>query len=226
MSCITTPGRDTDSIPRALTLCVGLIAALVQPREVSARPVVTAQQRARLDRWEVLEQDRKVPGTEVRMGHSVGIIPDMPEAVLHVLEDIARYRYWVPHCKTSRVVRRRGSDTYAVLETDLPWPVKDAWAYLRFTRTVRKGRSFEVRWWMRNGTLKAFTGVVNIAPWRSDGSRTVVTHQLLLEPNTSAPASTVSRGVKHGAAIFVHRLRMRVTALRKFNKMPASLKRR
>ena len=205
----------------ATTTCAMLLAGA----PVGARPKVTKQQQQQLEKWEVLESSEKVRGSSIMQGKAIGIIPDIPEAVVYVIEDLAKYRFFIPHIKQSRVVRRKGPHTFAVLETDLPWPVKDAWAYVRFTRKKLPGRRYVISWGMRNGTLKSFGGTALIEPWNKQGYYSSITYKLLAEPKTSAPDSQISRGIKHITGLFVHRIRMRLQALRKFKKLPPQLKR-
>ena len=207
---------------------LALLALLVPAGEAAARPRVTKQEEARLNKWEVLEYSEKVSGSKIAMGKAIGIIDDIPEAVVYVMEDVAKYKHFLPRIKGSRVVKRQGPHTYAVLETDFPWPVKDAWAYVRFTRQKLKGRTYVIRWGMRNGTLKSFGGTALVEVWSKKGgvTRTSIIYKLLAEPKTSIPDSKISKGVMHITAAFVHRIRMRLQALRKFKKLPPQLKKR
>jgi len=60
---------------------------------------------------------------------------------------------------------------------------------------------------------------------RKDGAtHSFISYKLLAEPRTSASDSRVSAGVKKATAQFVHRIRMRLTAPRKFKKLPPALK--
>ena len=205
-----------------------LLVVLASASATAARPKVTKQEEARLEKWEVLEYSQMVPGSSVMTGKAIGIIDDIPEAVVYVMEDVAKYKFFLPRIKESRVVKRQGNHTYAVLETDFPWPVKDAWAYVRFTRQKLKGRTYVIRWGMRNGTLKSFGGTALVEVWSKKGgvTRTSIIYKMLAEPKTSIPDSKISKGVMHITAAFVHRIRMRLQALRKFKKLPPQLKKR
>ena len=218
--------RARGAVQAAMMRPVVLLILLAAGGPAWAKPALTADELARLHRWEVLEYSQKLPGSDVMTGKAVGIIPDIPEAVVYVVEDVGRYKFFLPRIKESRVVKRRGTQVSAVLETKLPWPVKDAWAYVLFSRQKLKGRRYVVRFSMRNGTLKSFGGTVLIEAYRrKDGvTHSFVTYKLLTEPRTSAPDSRISEGVRRVTAQFVHRIRMRLTALRKFKKLPAALK--
>lgn len=215
--------------PRSLPLCpkalVPLLVALAlcaPSRPAAAAPGLSAADAAKLKRWEVVAR----PLPELGYARSRGVIPNVPEASLYASLGIARYRFWVPNIKASRFVKRSGPLSrvgYAVVSSKLPWPVRDAWAYIRFRWDNLGGRRYRMSWTMINGTMKRYGGVITIEPWTADAAHSLVTFRLLVEPKSSAPASVIRRGVRQGAALFIHRLRMRVAALRKYKKLPADL---
>jgi ribosome-associated toxin RatA of RatAB toxin-antitoxin module len=209
------------SILTAATLVWVSLGARERP--AWARPNLPAASLQQLEQGKTLEYSQKVPGTGVMMGKSITVINDVPEAVAWVFLDLDKYKYFLPRIKESRVVKRPGWHTFAVVETDLPWPVKDCWAYVKFTRYNKPGRVYEIKWWMINGTMKSYTGHALIEPWNKEGTRSVISYQLLAEPKTSAPDSMISDGVKEVASVFVDKLRLRIQALRKFKKMPKGM---
>ena len=73
-----------------------------------------------------------------------------------MLLDIGRYKSFLPNLKESRVTKKKGTSVYAVVETDLPWPVKDCWVYVKFVRTNKSNGVIELKWGMMNGTMKNF----------------------------------------------------------------------
>jgi len=171
----------------------------------------------------VIEFSQKVKGSNVKMGKAIAVIDDVPEAVLYVLLGLDKYKHFIPRVSESRITKQRGWDTYAVINTDLPWPVKDCWAYVKLTRNDKPGRVYEAKWHMINGTMKEYRGSALIEPWTRDGKRSVLTYRLLFEPKGAAPDSMISNGVRSVASTIVKRIRLRVKALRKFKKMPRGL---
>ena len=186
-------------------------------------PTMGKDQLAQLERGQILESSQKIQGSKVMMGKAVALIPDIPEAVAYVLLDLANYKNFLPRITESRITKRRGGHTYAVFETDLPWPAKDCWVYAKFTRYNKPGRIYEIRWWMINGTMKNYTGSALIEPWAKDTNKAVITYQLLAEPQTAAPDSVISNGVKQVASTVLQKIRSRLQALRKSNKVPNKL---
>jgi ribosome-associated toxin RatA of RatAB toxin-antitoxin module len=189
----------------------------------SARPTLPAADQAKLEKGQVLSYSMKVQGSKVMSGKSIYLIPDTPEAVAHVLCDVEKYKSYMPRVKESRVYKRQGVHFFAVVETDLPWPVKDCWVSLKYTRVDKPGHVIEAKWWMLNGTMKTYTGSALIEPWDKDGKRSVVTYELQADLKTSAPDSMISDGVKEIAGTVVQTIKLRLAALRKYNKLPKGL---
>jgi hypothetical protein len=185
------------------------------------RPVLPSDQMARLTKGEVLEFFEDVPNSPIKTAKAIALFPDVPEAVLYVLFDVGKYKNILPRVKDSRVTKYQKGHTFAVIETDLPWPFKDCWAYIELARQNKSNRTFEVKWWMLNGNMKNYTGSALIEPWDKDGKQSTLTYRFFALPNVTAPDSTISDGVKTVAVTIVKRLRLRLAALRKFNKMPA-----
>jgi hypothetical protein len=213
-------GRDNHT----MTFCrLAPLFALFVASTALARPELNKEELARLEKGDVLQYSEKVAGSGVMRGKAVGIIEDAPEAVIYVLLALDKYKHFLPRVTKSRVVKRKGWHTYAVIHTDLPWPVKDVWTYLKVTRYDKPGRVYEMKWWMLNGTMKQYTGSARVEPWTKDGKRSLLIYQLLAEPQTSAPDSVISDGVKAVASTILKRVRLRLKALRKFKKMPKGL---
>lgn len=189
---------------------------------------LTPTQRERVGRGDVLTFSLPPPkGGGVRIGKAVGIVEGSTEAIVHTLMDVARYKFYLPRIKGSRFVRRADQHTvFGVAETSLPWPARDAWCYFRLTYKALGKRVFELRWTMRNGTMKRYQGYARLEPWDERGDKAIMTYKTLFEPKTAAPDSILSKGVRKAAEMFLHRTRMRVKALVRFKKLPADLQQR
>lgn len=200
-----------------------LTLTLALPVTAHARPTLPAADNARLQRGEPLTYSNRVAGAKVTTGKAIYLIPDTPEAVAYVLTAVDKYKAFMPRVKESRIYKRVGVHMFAVVETDLPWPIKDCWVSLKYTQQNKPGRVFDVRWWMLNGTLKQYTGSALIEPWDKDGKKTVITYELLADLKTAAPDSMISDGIKDVAKTVVQTFKLRLAALRKFGKMPKGL---
>jgi ribosome-associated toxin RatA of RatAB toxin-antitoxin module len=205
---------------RRLPRCLSLLALTLTSRAVAARPSFTPEELSSLDQGKVLESSRNVPGTKVMAGRGIILIPDKPEAVAYVVLELEKYKAFLPRIKDSRLVKKHGYSTFGVVETSLPWPAKDCWAYIKYTREDRPNRTFHVVWSMLNGNMKNHSGEATLEPWNKEGTKTLLTYEMRFEPHTAAPDSIVSEGVRKATSIMIQKIRLRVMALRKFGKMP------
>jgi hypothetical protein len=200
-----------------------LVLALMPGHSWAGRQKLTKDQIAKLEKGELINSTKKMPGTSVTAGQTIAIVEDVPEAVVYVLLAVDKYKHFLPRVTDSRIVKRRGWHLYSVIHTDLPWPVKDCWVYIKSTRYDMPGRVYEVKWWMLNGTMKNYTGVARVEPYNKSATQSLLTYRMLSEPKTAAPDSLISKGVTKVVTTIVNRIRLRLKALRKYKKMPKGL---
>ena len=214
-----TPTRQAVRTGSLFLLCTLLLAA-APARAGTSKPMVTDEMKKTMEEGWVVEYRDKDAGKGVARWTAMGIVDDVPEAVLYVLLSFNKYKHFIDRMKGSRVTKTKGLNSYVVIETKLPWPVQDAWVYFKVTRKHLPGRIFELEFKMINGTMKQYTGWARVEPWSKDGKRSLLTYSLLFEPKTAAPAAAIDRGVWSVTIHLVKRLRLRLKALRKFNKVP------
>lgn len=203
-------------------LCAALLLGPLASPPAAARGGPTAAERKRLERWEVLGAAEKAGARRYR-ATARGLFADAPEAVLFVLVGLGKYKHFLPRVSESRVTRRDGWHTYAVLRTDLPWPAKDAWIYVKATRHYKPGRTYELRWTMLNGTLKHCSGVARMKPYGRGKGRALLTYTVTVELATRAPDAMLLSGLRNTVSTIVHRTRMRLSALRKYGRIPKGM---
>lgn len=189
----------------------------------TARPRLSKSNTDKITRGEVIRFSQKVPFTGVMLGKAIGMIEDTPEAVVHVLLAMDKFKHFLPRLTEARIVKTKGSSVYAMLHANLPWPIRDCWVYTKATRRAKHGRVFELNWKTLNGTIKHFHASALIEPWNKDASKSVLTFKVLFEPETSTPDALLTRGIRHASETLIHRTRLRLRALRKYGKMPSSL---
>ena len=129
-------------------------------------------------------------GGGVKAGRAMALVNASPELLYKVITNVQFYRHFVP----------RMTESYRVapglyhLKTDLPWPVKDAWARVKMKKG-RQGGAYVVTWSMQSGTFKKFEGTAWIQQADHKG-RSILTYQFLAVPKTIAPDALLTRGVK------------------------------
>lgn len=205
------------TLPHAL-----LTALLLLSTAAVARPKLSPEDMARLSK-QTLIYSLDVPGSGVKAAKAIRIIAESPRAVLHVLLDVGSYKHFLPRVKESRVTRKAGAHTFAVIETSFPWPAKDAWVYIDAVTVSKPDGTIETTWKMVNGTMKTYSGHALIEPWTADGKQSVFTYRIQAEPKISAPDSMISEGVKRIVRVTADRIALRLEALRKFGKLPKGL---
>ena len=201
-------------------LLLSLLLTTAPVHAGTSKPTVTDEMRKSMEDGWVVEYRDKTAGKGVARWTAMGIVDDVPEAMLYVLLSFDKYKHFIDRMKGSRITKTRGLTSYVVMETKLPWPVKDAWVYFKVTRKHLPGRIYELDFKMINGTMKQYLGWARVEPWGKDGKRSLLTYSLLFEPKTAVPAAAIDRGVWSITIHLVKRMRLRLKALRKFNKVP------
>jgi hypothetical protein len=129
-----------NAVKRIVTAVVIAIPALLVPGP-------GALARADDEGWEfALQQDgidvytRQSEGSDRVEFRGVVTVPDPPEAVLAVLEEVERYPDWYARCRTARTLERFPPDARIVyMEIDLPFPAGDRDAVVRVERSREPG---------------------------------------------------------------------------------------
>jgi ribosome-associated toxin RatA of RatAB toxin-antitoxin module len=197
-------------------------AVVLTAGPTGARPALDKSIAAKVSKWKVVSFTN-THSSGATKATAIGLFNDIPEALLYLVMEAGKYEHFLPRVTESRVVKRRGDALYAVIHTDLPWPVKDCWVYIRLTRHRIGGRVYEVRWEMLNGTMKRYEGKARIEPWNEKGTRTLLTYSMIAEPRSSAPDTLIAKGLRRIAETITHRARLRLKALRKYDKLPKGL---
>jgi ribosome-associated toxin RatA of RatAB toxin-antitoxin module len=184
------------------------------PKQIAAHTVLVALvalgARARADSTldklkagQILRLSVPVAGSGVWAGRAMAVVNAPASAVQQVIASFADYKGFVPRITSSRKV---GEGRF-VLETSLPWPVNNTWAYLSVRSGTRDGVHV-IQWRMLNGNLKRYEGVAWIQPWGA--SRTLLTYQMLAVPSVRAPDSVMTDGLRDAVGSMVEAVRKQV----------------
>ena len=198
---------------RAAWLSAILLAVLsLGPVPSQARPVLDAQQTERLSRYEVVLQSEPL-GAGSQHHRAVGIIDFPAESVFRVVTSYDRYSEYMPRVLASHVVSQSEGHALVSMEAMLPWPLANVWVFARYQtdgfQDDMDRQAYRVRFTMLRGNMLRYEGLLLLEPYGE--GRTMVTYELLAEPDTRMPKSWVQRAIARGASNFVHVLRTRVT---------------
>jgi ribosome-associated toxin RatA of RatAB toxin-antitoxin module len=186
-----------------------------------ARPTLDGGRLGELAHYQVLTFTDPVDDG-IERGKAIGVIDATPEEVFRVATDYAKYREFMPRVTGSTVLESSHDQALVELTAELRWPVGTSTVMARYTHEKLGGDIYRVRFDMVQGNLKRYVGSLYIEPF-SPG-KTAVTYELLAEPDTLAPKSTINRGVKRSTGNFVHALRQRINDLHRLGYLhPQSL---
>lgn len=207
---------------------VALLAVLLAPAPGTARPTLAPEQvKSLVDRWEVLSFTDPA-GDGIVKGKAIGYFHVPAEQVFRVVTDYQRYPEFAPRISSAQVVDRQGDRrTWVRLQTDLPWPVSDAWVYAQFEHEALADGGYRIRFWQLEGSMKRYEGTILIEPWvqyDDGGGECSVTYELVAEPASSlAPKRYVNRKVVEATSKWVHALRQHINQLRAAGRLHPTL---
>ena len=185
---------STRWLPR---LALSLISA-------AAAPALAADLASRLQNGEVVAGS--VPGSGVRAAQAVAVVDAPPRLVRELLAGFGDYHAFVPRVVASRQVK----PNRFLIESELPWPVSRAWAYVQVQSGSRDGAEV-VTWKMINGTVKTYEGAAWIQPYGR--GRSLLTYQMLAVPRTFAPEGLLNSGLRAAASRMVDAVRRQAARL-------------
>src|SRR5262249_20107779 len=151
LSCSDLPNRGIVHEPMVLrsVSVAALVALLGAP--AGARPNLSDDGMKRLGRYDVLTFNDPA-GNGINKGKAIGIFDATPDEVYRVLTDFEKYPEFAPRVTSSRVVDRQGDKrTFVMLQTNLPWPVSDAWVYAQFEHEQLPGATYRIRFFQVKG---------------------------------------------------------------------------
>lgn len=209
-----------------MSLLKSISAALLSLAGVAhALPAVGPDGLDRLAHYKVLTYTDP-GGNGINKGKAIGVFDATPDEVFRVATDYQHYPQFAPRVVASKVIDRQGDQrAFVWLSSDLPWPVSKAWVYAQFEHERLGGEVYRVRFWQLKGSMKRYAGSIFIEPWAKwkGGGTSVVTYELLAEPDTSAPKRFVNARVEEVVSKYIHFLRQHINDLRRAGRLHPEL---
>lgn len=182
----------------ALTLCFVLVAPAhgAGASETPAAPVLSDQQRARIERGEVITMV-ETQGDENR-AELIALIEGDAASVWSVIADFESYEAWVPDQTSSDVVQRSGN--VWVLEGETRVPILPNRRYrLRDVRSERivDGQTVYIDEWEyieNSGNMEENRGFWYVAPY--DATRTLIRMVVFADLGIPVPQSVINWGTR------------------------------
>lgn len=194
-------------MPRSSALCAALLVAVTLGSSVHARPNLRPHDLSRLAAYDVLLFADPYQGG-IERSKAISVIDGTPEEVFRVASDYARWRDFLPQVRGSQVLSTTRSGAVIRVTADLPWPVGRSQVEVRHTHEKLAGEIYRIRFEMVQGNMKKYLGSLYIEPWLYN--KATLTFELVAEPDSWAPRSTVNKLVRRTASSFVHALRQRI----------------
>jgi len=150
-------------------------------------------------------------GTGVRAGRASTVL-DLPlETVMGVVTDYARYKDFLPHFTQSRVLAKRGATANVYIEAQLLGGAAVVWAEIHIEEAASVGATRVVTSRVTHTNTRRLDARWEITPITA--TRTLVTFELLVEPDLPFPDDMMSNENEVATRDSVRNLRAHVAGL-------------
>lgn len=186
------------SIPTAVAQAPedALLDALAESRafQVDRLEALNGSERRKIDKGDVVAILEEIPGSPVKIGRGIGVIPIPPEIVWQVLNDYGSYKDFMPFTKEYTVDEERsgGEVVYTYSEIAIPL-IEDRYFTLKITNEGNVDgqlRTFFISWTLDPGTesnLFLNSGSWKLVPYGEGGQETLAFYTVLTDPGGSIP---------------------------------------
>ena len=177
-------------------------------------PTMSHSERARLLRWKVVTRVDK--GSRYWRPTAFMLFSVSPRRVMSVVKDISSYDEYMPKVAKSTVVRRKGrTRAWAVIVTNLPWPMRDAWVAVKYTWSSLGQGAYRLDWMRERGSMRKYWGRLDLYPWGRYWTLAVCTMQA--EPDAKVPLSLLNKKIVWGTEQLLQHLRARVDVMQRMH---------
>jgi ribosome-associated toxin RatA of RatAB toxin-antitoxin module len=160
-----------------------LVAFLV----LAAAPARADDQKARLEKGEVIVTSRAVKGSDTPEMVARALIAAPPAKVWNIVSHCADYPRTMPRIKAAKELSRKGDKVVCKVTIEMPFPYSDLTSVSEATHTVSPARYARV-WRFLSGDYKANSGSWVLTPYQGDPKRTLAVYRIHAEPKPWIPA--------------------------------------
>lgn len=190
----------------------GGLKAPWRKQEATAMPRLSNRERKNLEQWRAvvkIDKSEKYwkPKAYILMNHP-------PSRVMGIVSDFEKYSRFMPRVTKSKVVRRKGkNNTWAVMVTNFPWPMRNAWVAVKYTWSKPGKNHYRLDWKRYRGSMKKYWGRMDLFAWGNH--RTLVECTMQAVPDQHVSLSKLNDGIVWAAEQLLHNLRQRLDFLGK-----------
>jgi ribosome-associated toxin RatA of RatAB toxin-antitoxin module len=170
--------------------------ALAESRRYQVETIqsLKGSERKKIEKGEVAALLEDIPGSPVKIGRGIGVLPYPPEVVWQVLNDYNNYKDFMPFTKESRVDPARSSGEVVYFYSELSFPlISDRYYSLRVSSEERvegKHRTYFISWTLdpeKKSNLYLNSGSWKLVPHGPEGGKTLAFYTVLTDPGGSIP---------------------------------------
>lgn len=195
-----------------LLLAVGGLGAARQARAQvpDAAAGLTADQRARLDRCEVLVSSPATEGAAPPKFLMLAVIDVPPAKLWPIVERCGGYKGMFPRVSKSEERERKAGRVVCHVEIDMPFPLRDLWHTTECLHASGPGPRYRRAWKLLEGTFEHNTGTWIIGPWGPDQRRSLLRYTASVKPHMSVPGPIRRHFQRRSLPSIVHALRTKL----------------
>ncbi len=161
-------------------------------------------------------------GGALAWGRAEGVVDARSEAVVAVLSDYSQYAGFLPYFEKSKILSQRGSDAIVYLEAEVLNGAATLWSQVRMSAKLNGATTVvEARMMKGKGNIDQLLARWEVTPV-ANGEKSLVTFQLLVDPDLPIPDVLVTGEMKKGAGQAMRALRKRVAQRESFASRPAT----
>lgn len=160
------------------------------------------------------------PESDVAWGRAEAVVDARPSDVLAVLADYSQYAGMFPYFEKSKVLSQRGGDAIVYLEAKVLHGTATLWSQVRMSSTLTGSTTVvEARMMKGKGNIGQMLARWEVTPV-ADGQKTLVSFQILVDPDLPIPDMLVTDEMRKGAGQAMRALRKRVAQRSSFATRP------
>lgn len=175
----------------------------------SGKPL-TQEERATLERGEVLVLLTEVSGSPVKKATAVTLVDAPAENVFAILLDYNSFPEYMPYCKKVELEKKEGERSWVKFELDFPWPIGDR-HYVLIMSSDREGGAFASSWTYEkdSGNINDTYGSWEVLPYK--GGKSFVRYTCFTDPGGNIPGWANNMATEVAVPNVIAGLRKRVS---------------
>ena len=192
---------------RWLSLC-GVFAGMALAVGPAGAQTSGAKITPELQKGEIASSGYTPPGQSVERGRASVLLDAPIDRVYAVVQDYAQYKEFLPNFEASRVLSQRGASALVFVQVKIMKGAAHIWAELKLKPRKSEGPTRVIEAKMMKGNVDHMEALWEVTA--VDDRRTLVTFEIIVDPNLPLPSSLISDENRKTARKTLRALRERV----------------